>query len=98
MSRNLILRSYDLNPEQNPDEYDDQLRNSGYPAVRRKPSVLEYAGFKVVKNHVGQAPFSRFDLLFVSNFDSYEKDAADLEAPSDLRRNFRSDYARDIWG
>lgn len=98
MSRNLILRSYDLDPDRDPDTFDQSLRSNEYPAVRSKPSVLEFAGFKVVKNHVGRAPFSRFDLMFVNNFERYEEDAGDIEATSDGRRNVRVDFARDIWG
>lgn len=98
MSRNLILRSYDLNPDQDPDAFDNYLRNEEYPALRSKPSVLEYSGFKVVKNHVGEVPFSRFDLMFVNNFDNYEKDGIGTEENSGARRNLRIDYAKDIWG
>ena len=74
MSRKLVVLTYDLHPDRDPDEYEAYVRREDYPTFRERPSVLEYSGFRITKNHVGQQSFSMFDLMFVDDFESFDRD------------------------
>jgi hypothetical protein len=72
--RKLVMLTYDIRPDADPEEYAKDTREVDYPVFRERPSVLEYSGFYIVKNHIGKQPFTRFDLMFVTSFEDFEKD------------------------
>jgi hypothetical protein len=74
MSRKLILLTYDIRPDADPEEYARDTREIDYPTFRERPSVLEYSNFVIVKNHLGEQSFQRFDLMFVDDFEHARKD------------------------
>jgi hypothetical protein len=74
MPRKLVLLTYDIRPDADPEEYAEDTRSVDYRVFRTRPSVLEYSNFYIVKNHVGEQRFSRFDLMYVTSFDDFEQD------------------------
>lgn len=74
MARKLVVLTYDIRPDADPEEYARDTRDVDYPRFRKRPSVLEYSNFHIVENHVGELPFTRFDLMFVDDFDSFSRE------------------------
>ena len=74
MPRKLAMLTYDIRPDADPEEYAHDTRTVDYGVFRARPSVLEYSNFVIVKNHIGKQQFSRFDLMFVTSFEDFEKD------------------------
>jgi hypothetical protein len=74
MARKLALLTYDIRSDADPEEYARDTREVDYPTFRERPSVLEYSNFVIVKNHIGKQSFTRFDLMFVDDFDNFQKD------------------------
>lgn len=74
MPRKLVMLTYDIHPDADPEEYAKDTREVDYPTFRARPSIEHYSNFVIVKNQVGQLPFSRFDLMFVDDFDSFGED------------------------
>jgi hypothetical protein len=74
MPRKLVVLTYDIRPDADPEEYAKDTREVDYPTFRQRPSVLEYSNFVIVKNHVGKQSFTRFDLMFVDEFENFERD------------------------
>ena len=74
MARKLALLTYDIRPGADPEEYAKDTREVDYPTFRERPSVLEYSNFVIVKNHIGKQTFTRFDLMFVTDFADFERD------------------------
>jgi hypothetical protein len=74
MPRKLVMLTYDIRPDADPEEYHHDTRTVDYPTFRERPSVLEYSNFVVVKNHIGEQSFKRFDLMFVDDFDHFASD------------------------
>ena len=74
MARKLALLTYDIRPGADPEEYAKDTREVDYPTFRERPSVLEYSNFVIVKNHIGKQTFTRFDLMFVDDFDKFQED------------------------
>jgi hypothetical protein len=74
MSRKLILLTYDIRPDADIEEYAHDTRTVDYPTFRERPSVLEYSNFLIVKEDKGKQTFSRFDLMFVDDFERAKQD------------------------
>lgn len=72
--RKLAMLTYDIRPEADPEDYAKDTREVDYKVFRERPSVLEYSNFYIVKNHIGKQTFTRFDLMFVTSFEDFQKD------------------------
>lgn len=93
MPRKLAMLTYDIRPDADPEEYAHDTRTVDYPTFRERPSVLEYSNFVIVKNHIGRQTFTRFDLMFVDSFESFQKDV--FEDPTVARH---ADRWIEKWG